>query len=613
MEQFIILPFLIGFSYLIVVLIYRFIKWIRGLSKMDKLRLVKSLRIKRILVSLKEVFFESLLHRKIIKKNPVLGYMHMSLAFGWFLLIVIGHLEAVVAKDSLFVPVYIPVFFRYFESSKAFAFSGIFTFVMDLLLLFVLTGLFLAIIKRFKKRIFGLKRTTRLKTGDRIALLSLWLIFPLRLLAESTSAAIHNNGGFLTSTFGNVINQVFNPEIINFPFWVAYSAALGFFFVALPNSRYMHIPAEVLFIFIRNAGIKLKKQNNTYTDIQVFSCSRCGICLDDCQLTEAGIQDTQSVYILKRIRNKNLTDEQLFNCLMCGKCQSDCPVGIDTIDLRITQRIESTLQYNSSYNYLDHLPAPKAETVYYAGCMTHLTPGIINAMVSIFAIVGEQVWFMDQEKAPCCGRPLMHAGQYTAASKLIENNSNKIIASGAKRLIVSCPICYKVFKEDYQLPHIEVQFHADYILGMIQSKRLNLMQSGARIVYHDPCELGRGMQMYDQPREVLKRTGNLIAIKNEKELAHCCGGSLGNLKIKQQERKILQEHAVNDYLQHNPDLLITACPMCKKTFNRNKGIKVLDIAEVVLNHIIKPPETFVHKNSPPWTEDAKIKALNVTL
>ena len=85
-----------------------------------------------------------------------------------------------------------------------------------------------------------------------------------------------------------------------------------------------------------------------------------------------GIDDSQSVYLLKNLRNKNLSDEKLFNCLMCGKCQIDCPVGIETVNLRITQRIESTRQYNSSYNYLENQSVSKCDVVYFAGCMTHL-------------------------------------------------------------------------------------------------------------------------------------------------------------------------------------------------------------------------------------------------
>ena len=593
----VILPFMTGLGYLAVVVVIRGVIWIRGLSKIDKLRLVQSLRTRRTLLSVREAFMEGLLHRKVFLKNPVLGYMHMSLAFGWFLLILVGHLESMVADRSAMVPLYRPVFFRYFENGKDFAFSGLFSFAMDLLLLFVLTGLGLAILKRFKRSFFGLRKTTRLKTGDRIALISLWLIFPLRLLAESVTAAIYDNGSFLTNWVGHMFEGSGHTAIAYLPVWASYSMVLGFFFIMLPNSRYMHIPTEILYIFLKNAGIKLKKRNNSYQEVQVFSCSRCGICLDDCQLTAAGIQNSQSVYLLKSIRNRSLSDEELFNCLLCGKCQLACPVDIRTVDLRISQRIESTLQYNSSYDYLEDLPPRKASTIYFAGCMTHLLPGIIRAMKEIFRAAGEDVWFMDEEKSPCCGRPLMLAGQYEAAMKLIANNTLKITGSGAERLIVSCPICYKIFKEDYSLGKMEVLFHADYILRLAREGRIALEHGSERVVYHDPCELGRGMGMYDEPRELLRKTGNLVRMRNEREAAHCCGGSLGNLKIRQSERTVLTGRAVDDYLSYHPEILATACPMCKKTFSRNRQIRVMDISELVLISLRRAEESELARRS----------------
>lgn len=96
--------------------------------------------------------------------------------------------------------------------------------------------------------------------------------------------------------------------------------------------------------------------------------------------------------------------------MLCGKCQIDCPVEIDLLVPRITQRIESTRQYNSSYDYLVDSISEQTDVVYFAGCMTRLTPGIIKAMKTIFEIEGENYWFLDEEKAPCRDRPLMHAG-----------------------------------------------------------------------------------------------------------------------------------------------------------------------------------------------------------
>lgn len=586
-EHLFILPFLAGTTYLLITLAYKFTKWISGLSKIDKLRLFQSLRSVRTFRSMKEAFVEGLLHRAIFARNPVLGYMHASLAFGWFLLIVVGHIEAMVQQGTIAVPLYLPIFFRYFEDGSHYLFAQGFAFTMDLLLLAVLSGVALALIKRFRKSLFGLKRTTKLRTGDRIALGSLWFIFPLRLLAESATAGLHGNGSFLTGSFGALMSGWQALPQLETPIWAAYSLSLGLFFVFLPNSRYMHIPTEILFIFVRNAGVKLKKRTNTYTDIQVHSCSRCGLCLDNCQMSVAGIKDSQSVYLLKTIRNNNLDDEQLFNCLLCGKCQNDCPVGIETIGLRITQRIESTRQYNSSYEYLQKCTSKHADVVYFAGCMTHLAPGIIKAMKKIFEAAGEDYWFLDEEKAPCCGRPLMQAGQYDAAAKLIANNTATIIGSGARILVVSCPICYKVFKEDYDLGTMEVVFHAEYILQLVQDKKLTINMKDTKILYHDPCELGRLSGIYEQPRELLRQTGSVLKIEEEKEKAFCCGGSLGNLKIRQFERDMIRVQAVNTYLSYSPDLLVTACPKCKKTFARSKNIIVKDIAEVVADALLK--------------------------
>ena len=581
-EKLFVIPFVAGMAYLFIVLIVKGTKWIKSLSKIDRLRLINTLKSRRILHSGYEIFMECLIHRKIFRKNMVLGYMHMSLAFGWFLLIVIGHVEVFTAEKSLAVPFYLPIFFRFFNAGHTFAGSKIFAAIMDLILLFVLSGVALAWFKRFYKKLFGMKRTTHLKRGDQIAMASLWFIFPLRFLAESTSAVLLDNGSFLTQTSGNLFFNTQTASMISYPLWTLYSLSLGFFFIALPYSRYMHIPTEVLFIIFKNAGIRLKKRTNAFTEVEIYACSRCGICLDNCQLSNAGIKNSQSVYMLKNIRNKNLDDEQLFNCLLCGKCQVDCPVGIDINDLRITQRIESTLQYNSSYNYLETNTTPKADVVYFAGCMTHLTPRIIHAMQGIFEKAEEKYWFLDQEKAPCCGRPLMLAGQYDAASKLIKNNTDQIISSGAKKLVVSCPICYKVFKEDYGLHNVEILFHAEYILQLLKENRLKIEKHDKRIIYHDPCELGRGTGMYEIPREVLKHSGNLLSIKNEKQQSLCCGGSLGNLKIKQIERNQIRDYAINEYLTYQPDYLVTACPLCKKTFSRNANIQVLDIAELVM-------------------------------
>jgi Fe-S oxidoreductase len=593
-------PFTIGLLFITSFLVVIIAIWISSLSKIDKSRIVHSIFTRKSMLAIREIFMESLLHRKIFRKNPVLGYMHMSLAFGWFLLIIVGHIEAVIHYKSLSVPAYKAIFFRYFVTEPEVTLSGkILAASMDLLLIFVLSGVLLAYYKRINRSVFGMKKTTKLKTGDRIALSALWLIFPLRFLAESVSAGIHQNGSIFSQPTGNMLASLLPVQSLEMPLWWAYSGSLALFFMALPVSRYMHIPVEVVLIFLRNYGIRVKKRIGGFSRIQVYSCSRCGICLDSCQMTHAAIKDTQSVYVLKHIRNRNLSDEKLFNCLLCGRCQPDCPVGLELNNLRITQRIESTKEYNSSYDYLKNGKvevSPQTEVIYFAGCMTHLTPSIIKSMREIFKFADVKYWFMDEEKTACCGRPLMQVGQFEAAKKLIAHNRERILTSGAKKLVVSCPICYKVFNEDYAMAGITVQHHSEYLVELMAEQRIPMLKMPVRAVYHDPCELGRGSGIYHQPRLLLDEYVDLISVKNEKESALCCGGSLANVKIQMNERNQIRDKALDEYLTYEPEMLITACPLCKKTFAKSNKLPVHDIAEIVYMAISKnsASEEFKH-------------------
>ena len=89
-----VIPFNIGLYFILIYVVARSIIWFRDLSRPDKLRLQRGFFGTAFAQSIKEIFLESLIHRKILKSNLRLGYMHMSLAFGWFLLIFFGTIEA---------------------------------------------------------------------------------------------------------------------------------------------------------------------------------------------------------------------------------------------------------------------------------------------------------------------------------------------------------------------------------------------------------------------------------------------------------------------------------------------------------------------------------------
>jgi Fe-S oxidoreductase len=589
-------PFMAGVLFLAVYLPLMYIKWLKNTSYNHIKIILINLFSPATLKAIKEVFSECLLHLRVFRFNKTLGYMHMSLALGWFLLIVIGKFETMVLTHGM-NQFYVPIFFRYFYSEGIpHTFKGIFYLtVMDFLLVFILSGLLLAVIKRFRSRIMGMKRTTKHILPDRIAITFLWLIFPCRWFAESITGGISGTGGFFTLTSGKAL-AAFLPEHYLFePAWWMYSIALGGFFIALPFSRYMHIFTEVGLIFLKHWGLKTGDRENGYADFEINACSRCGICTNVCQLSDAGIHHSQAVYFLRDLRydfpDRSITE----NCFLCGRCSHECPVdiGIDYLRLRERKQDVNHFATYTSWSTPAVIRTKPAEVLYFAGCMSHLTPGIIQSTFEILNNAHISYAMLDEEGGICCGRPAIQAGFDTQARAIIENTTRMIHQSGAERLLVNCPICYKVFNEEYQL-NIPVEHHSVFFKNLIREQPELFNKTALRMSYHDPCDLGRGSGIYKQPREVINHIGKLIPSVHEKSDSLCCGGSLANLAITPEQREMVTDAAYQNLAAGSPDYVVTSCPLCKKTFSKGKRqIPVIDIAEA-LKFSLTPPLSQSH-------------------
>ena len=579
-----VLPFTIGLAALLVYLIVRYYKWIRSFPRVDRLKIRRGLFSRQTARSVKEVFMESLLHHKIFRTNPVLGYMHMTFAFGWFLLIIFGKIESMVYHTSAFNPIYFAIFFRYFHPAKeTFPGSETFAFIMDLILSFLLLGVLLAVTKRFYSKMFGMKKTTRQRPYDLVILTTLWLIFPARFIAESFTAGANGGGSFLTHNAGEMFASFLPVADLSYGAWWTYSSLLGLFFLLLPWSRYMHIPTEMVYIFLKNWGVEQRKAYNGFSELQTNACSRCGICINTCQLnTSCGINDTQPVYFLRRLRNSEPYAAQAEDCLLCGRCEASCPVGLDLNAIRLSKRPDITRVTKESYAYVAPAKAKPARVAYFAGCMGHLTPSVIRSMRGLFERAGVDYSFIDEEAGVCCGRPQALTGNWKAAKVIMDKNQKRIESSGAEILVTSCPICYKTFREDYTL-RVKIMHHTEYIAQLIEEGHLSVrMNEGLRTVLHNPCELGRGCGVTEAPEKVLGQVSHRIPTAYDGKKSLCCGGSLANTAIDFGQKNKISADAVAAYAAYRPDVIVTACPLCKKTLGKTSpDIPVRDIAELV--------------------------------
>ena len=604
-----VIPFVVGISFMLIWLTAGLIRLLAKIPAKDRRRLWKSLFIPKIaLKNIKDLFCDCLFHTKIWKRKPLLGYMHSAIAFGWFMLIVLGHLEV-----ALFVPkhlawteggLFYPIFYRFFvwiNPGHVSLRGWFFFFLMDFFLLYVLTGVGMAIFKRFRSIVLGMRHTTKPSLADRIALYSLWLIFPLRLLAESFTADL-SGGSFLTIPVNHLWHLIFGDKLFFMPVWWAYSICLGLFFAAMPFSRYMHILTEVLWILLRNAGLKPSHPRKGVAEAEIYACSSCGLCLDACPMNvQKKNLKYSSVYFIRFLRrhNEKKINDIAEKCLMCDKCHALCPVGVDAPSLRRAQRstVNNSLVYDYSYlkSCQSETMVPSApEVMYFAGCMTHLTPRIIKSVEKVFKAASVNYVFADRDGGICCGRPLMLAGKTSAAQETIAANKKMILESGCRTLVLSCPICYKIFKEEYGLKDIEVLHYTQYIKRLVDEGRLKLNAGEESIVYHDPCELGRGCGVYAEPRNVLSQVGTLVKAGKEGDESVCCGGSLGSLTLDARDRAKITESSLANLVVNKPQTIVTACPLCLMTFSgpaldavnaEGNPVKVNDFAEVVLRNV----------------------------
>lgn len=589
------IPFTVGCFFLLVAIATKWIIWLVRLPRTDKRLIRRNILSLETLKGVWEVIRESLLHVRIFRVNPMLGFMHASLAFGWFLLILVGWIETIAYLGMEWVPLQGHVFFKYFMPVNGITeHIPLFEQLMDALLLVVLIGVAMAWFKRLRSKFMGMRRTTKHVLFDRIALSALWFIFPTRLIAESMTAALYGGHGFLTGSIGGwMANTIPHETLVTLydPSWWVYSSLLCLFFVALPFSRYMHIFTEIPLIFLRRWKLRPTAQRKSYDNFEVEACSRCGICIDPCQLQEdLGINDTQSVYFLRDRRYNMLSLKIANNCLMCGRCETKCPVGINLNTLRLNSRAKRrNIPHEGRYKYLQGLDrsSGNGKVGFFAGCMTSLTPGVQRSMKEIFDAAGDDVWYADSEGGVCCGRPLMLSGETDAARKMMEYNSDLFRKHGITTLVTSCPICLRVFKENYDLEGIDIVHHTEYIDRLIASGRLHVEGGNESYTYHDPCELGRGLGIYDEPRRVLAAVGRIIEPQHSRRDALCCGSSLANTVIDDGQQLRIAQRMTRELEATGCDVVVTACPLCNKAVNRASSRPAEDVAEVVAKKIAK--------------------------
>ena len=156
---------------------------------------------------------------------------------------------------------------------------------------------------------------------------------------------------------------------------------------------------------------------------------------------------------------------------------------------------------------------------------------------------------------------------------------------GITTLVTSCPICLKVFREDYALEGVEVLHHSEYILRLMKAGRLHVGHGSTRYTYHDPCELGRGSGIYDDPRAVIGAVGGIARTRGnprKRPLLRLFGRQYGDLRRSAGADRKIRGRAVGSYRCRGDR---HGLPALQKAIGRGTKGEVRDLAEIVVANI----------------------------
>jgi heterodisulfide reductase subunit D len=229
------------------------------------------------------------------------------------------------------------------------------------------------------------------------------------------------------------------------------------------------------------------------------------------------------------------------------------------------------------------------DTVFFIGCAPYYDIMFGDLEVNTLEGVQGAMRLLNRADIPfnllvnerCCGHDLLLQGDKEGFMALAQANLDEFNRLGIKKIITACPECFYSLKVDY--PKMlgnavaEVVYWTEVIAPLLGSGNLRLGRLKERAVYHDPCTLGRGLRIFDSPRQILCAVDGLelVEMEQSREKALCCGASswvhCGAANRQIQDERLAQAKATG------ADVLVTSCPKCQihlKCAQRNQNGKM---------------------------------------
>lgn len=356
-------------------------------------------------------------------------------------------------------------------------------------------------------------------------------------------------------------------------------------------------------------------------------CYQCGTCTGTCPWNLVKEFTVRKIMHKAQLGLIDFGEEDIWQCATCGACVSRCPRGVEIIDVMRSFRkiiaemrvakvpdslrlsVKNIASLGNPMGEADDKRdrwmesagvkpfTPDTEYLYFSCCvpafdgkirrMASATTAALNKAGLDFGALG------NAEK--CCGESVRKAGSESTFMSLAQSNIEAF--AGVKKVIATSPHCYHTFKNEYPAlgAEFEVAHYTQILDQLIQEGKLKFSKEvKAKVIYHDPCYLGRHNDEYEAPRRVLQAIPGveLIEFPDNRQSSICCGGGGGRVWMETPTGERFSEIKVNQAIESGAEILAVACPYCMLMFDdavlvtgKEDAIKVKDISELIMEAI----------------------------
>ncbi|MFN4763969.1 (Fe-S)-binding protein [Gillisia sp. Q332] len=241
----------------------------------------------------------------------------------------------------------------------------------------------------------------------------------------------------------------------------------------------------------------------------------------------------------------------------------------------------------------------KPEVLFWVGCMGSFddrAKKVTKAFVKLlheakvdFAVLGTE--------ESCTGDPAKRAGNEFLFQMQAVTNIEVLNGYEIKKVVTACPHCFNTIKNEYPAlgGNYDVMHHTTFLKSLLDEGRLTVQGGkfkGKRITFHDPCYLGRGNNIYEAPRDLLRKLEvELLEMRKCKQNALCCGAGGGQMfKDAEPGNKEVNIERTEQAMEVKPEIIAAGCPFCStmmtdgvKGKDQEGKIEVMDVAEMIAN------------------------------